>query len=189
MNLKGVSKVSPMSSGEAPVEIVGWWRKPVRCLQWLRGCWQCVCAGSLWASRANALRFHWAKREHSCNHQHWDPPHPKTTALLHKQGPCCVCERALDTQPLMGWIRLGCITLIHCSRQHSIDASLSPHKGLPGTKTCCLKSLQDQTKGALRPYTNIYLQAQSVFGAWNDQNAAKMWCTDVILMNFYMDKL
>lgn len=34
-------------------------------------------------------------------------PNPKTTALLHKQGPCCVCERAPDTQPLMERIRLG----------------------------------------------------------------------------------
>ena len=86
-----------------------------------------------------------------------NPPHPKTTALLHKQGPCCVCERAPDTQPLMERIRLGCTTLIHCSRQRSIHASLSAHKGLPGTKTCCLKSLQDQTKAALRTWTNIYL--------------------------------
>ncbi len=86
------------------------------------------------------------------------PSPPKTTALLHKQGPCCVCERAPDTQPLMERIRLGCTTLIHCSRQHIIDASLSARKGLPGTETCCLKSLQGQTEAVLRPWTNIHLQ-------------------------------
>lgn len=94
-----------------------------------------------------------------------EPPHHhhhhhETTALLHKQGPCCVCERAPDTQPLMERIRLGCTTLIHSSRQHSIDASLSTHKGLQGTKTCSLKSLQSQTKAALKPWPNIYLQTQ-----------------------------
>lgn len=35
------------------------------------------------------------------------PSPPKTTALLHKQGPCCVCERTPDTQPLMERIRPG----------------------------------------------------------------------------------
>lgn len=159
------NKVSPMSSGKPSFKNVSWWWKPARCLQWLYGCWQCVCAGCLWASRASPLWFHWAKRGHSCSHQRRNPPHPKTTALLHKQGPCCVCERAPDTQPLMERIRLGCRTLIHCSRQHSIDASLSAHKGLPGTKTCCLKSLQDQTKAALRPWTNIYWPTHAVLGA------------------------
>lgn len=48
------------------------------------------------------------------------PSPPKTTALLQKQGPCCVCERTPDTQPLMERIRLGCTTLIHCSRQHRL---------------------------------------------------------------------
>lgn len=114
------------------------------------------------ACRASPLRFHSVKRGHSCSDQHWNPPHPRQ---LH----CCtnkdhaVCVKGLQLQLLMELIRLGCTTLIHFSRQHSIDAPLSTHKGLPGSNTCCRKSLQGQTKTALRSWTNIYLQTHAVF--------------------------
>lgn len=92
----------------------------------------CVCAGRLWTSRASCLRFQWVKR-HSCRYYP-----PKTTALLHKQRPCCVWKDYRYTAP--PWRRLGW-AVIHCFMQHSIDASLSDHKGLPRSKTSFLEFL------------------------------------------------
>lgn len=70
----------------------------------------CVCAGRLWTSRASCLRFQWVKR-HSCRHYP-----PKTTALLHKQRPCCVWKDYRYTAP--PWRRLGW-AVTHCFMQHS----------------------------------------------------------------------
>lgn len=114
------------------------------------------------ACRASPLRFHSVKRGHSCSDQHWNPPHPRQLHCCTNKGRA-VCVKGLQLQLLMELIRLGCTTLIHFSRQHSIDAPLSTHKGLPGSNTCCLKSLQVQTKTALRSWTNIYLQTHAVF--------------------------